>query len=133
MSRRLRSPAPFLAAMVIVLAGCGGESPTRPANHVPVARAGADLVVRAGGTAQLLGSGIDEDPGDALTYAWTLVTRPAGSSAAFVDSSKAAASFVADSLGAYVARLTVSDGKATNSDDVRITAIPDAANHPPAP
>jgi hypothetical protein len=61
------------------------------------------------------------------------VTRPAGSSAAIVDSSKATASFVAGSLGPYVARLTVSDGKAADSDDVTITAIQDATHHPSVP
>ena len=133
MFRRMRAPIPFLSAMAIVLAGCGGESPTQPGNHAPVARAGTDQVVAVGGTARLIGGGSDEDSGDALTYAWTLVTVPAGSSAAIVDSSKATAYFVADSIGLYVARLTVSDRKATGSDEVTITANRVTADHPRVP
>jgi hypothetical protein len=66
---------------MLVLTGCGGDNATQLRNHAPVAEAPADLVVAVGGTARLIGGGSDEDPADALTYAWTLVTRPAGISA----------------------------------------------------
>lgn len=133
MFRRLLSLAPFLAAMVMIPAGCGGDNPTQPGNHAPVADAGIDRVIAVGGTALLVGGGDDEDPGDALTYAWTLVARPEGSNAVIVDSGRNTASFAADSVGIYVVRLTVSDGKATGSDDATITARQVAAHRPAVP
>lgn len=126
MSRTMRSLIPLLSILAIpalVPAGCGGDT-TQPGNHAPVARAGIDQTVRVGGTALLIGGGTDEDPGDALTYAWILVTKPAGSNAVIVTPRRATASFVADSAGLYVALLAVTDGRASGSDEVTITAIP---------
>lgn len=127
MSRKLRSLTPLLsilAILALVLTGCGGDKPAQPGNHTPVARAGTDQTVRVGGTALLIGGGTDEDPDDALTYAWILVAKPLGSNAVIVTPLRATASFVADSAGAYVALLAVSDGRLSGSDEVTITAIP---------
>lgn len=124
MSRALRSLAPFLTATLLVVpAGCGDDDPAKPANRPPIARAGADQTVRVGGTARLIGGGSDEDPGDTLTFAWSLVVRPPGSGAVVIDPRKATASFVADSVGQYVAQLTVSDGKSEDSDEAAIEAV----------
>ena len=46
-----------------------------PANHVPVANAGADQTVEAGATVTLDGSGSSDRDGDALTYAWKQRSR----------------------------------------------------------
>jgi hypothetical protein len=122
MSRSRRSPAPFLALILLVLAGCGGNNSTQPENQAPVADAGADFVVGLGGTARLIGHGVDPNPGDALTYAWAFVSRPDGSAAVLVNPNLATATFIPDLTGSYVARLTVSDGKAAGTDEVTITA-----------
>jgi uncharacterized protein len=100
-------------------------------NHPPVANAGLDQTVTVGNTVTLQGSGTDQDPGDALTYAWTFVSRPSGSAAVFTNGNQATATFVADVAGAYTARLTVSDGKDPRTDDALITANPVVINHPP--
>jgi uncharacterized protein len=133
MLKGLRTLIVFLPVVVLLFAGCGGDDPTQPENHAPIANAGADLVVALGGTASLAGHGSDEDAGDALTYAWTLVSKPTGSNAIIVNPNQATASLVPDVVGTFVARLTVLDGMATGSDEVTITANPVAANHPPVP
>jgi hypothetical protein len=80
-------------------------------NAAPVANAGTALFLATGGTAKLDASASSDANGDALTYAWTLSTKPAGSAAVLSSASAAKPSFVADLTGAYVATLTVNDGK----------------------
>jgi len=72
-------------------------------------------------TVSLAGTGSDAD-GDALTYSWSFVSRPAGSSAAFSSTTTAATSFLADSEGVFEAQLSVSDGTDAVTDAVTITA-----------
>ena len=50
-------------------------------NTAPVARAGADRTVAAGAVVELDGSGSTDVDGQTLTYAWSLATVPAGSTA----------------------------------------------------
>lgn len=64
----------------------------------------------------------DED-GDALTYAWAIDARPAGSSATIAAPNKAQLSFVPDVAGTYVASVTVSDGKSASLAYVAIRAL----------
>ncbi|WP_456415524.1 PKD domain-containing protein, partial [Thiolapillus sp.] len=87
------------------------------ANQAPVAEAGNDLEVHVGTRVSLDGSlSIDPD-GDALIYAWELVSRPPNSSAILVDSSTVSPSFLVDVPGIYEAELRVSDGKQGSSPD----------------
>lgn len=90
-------------------------------NNAPTADAGADQSVTAGDTVNLSGSGSSDVDGDTLSYSWSLTTVPSGSSATLT-SSLVTASFTTDIAGSYVAMLTVSDGKTSNSDTVTITA-----------
>lgn len=96
-------------------------------NQAPVASAGAD---REGsrGVALLLSSTGSHDPDqDPLTSTWMLVTRPAGSAATLTDVTGPATGFTPDVFGSYVARLTVSDGELSSSDEVVVTV----RNHAP--
>ncbi|HEX7079756.1 MAG TPA: PKD domain-containing protein [Gammaproteobacteria bacterium] len=102
---------------------------TEPVNTPPVADAGPDQTVLVGDTVQLDGSGSTDVDGDALAFAWSLVTVPAGSGAALSDPSAVDPTFTADLAGDYVVELVVSDGLATSpADSVTVTT----GNSPPA-
>ena len=97
-------------------------------NTVPVAHAGSDRTVRVGETVPLDGSGSTDLDGDTLSYAWALISRPAGSGAQLSDASVVMPGFVIDRPGTYVAQLIVQDGiDASLPDTVTITT----ANSPP--
>ncbi|MDR4508329.1 MAG: PKD domain-containing protein [Candidatus Brocadiaceae bacterium] len=100
----------------------------------PLADAGPDQPVTIGETVSLDGSGSSDANGDALTYKWTLVSRPFGSNAALDNPTIMAPVFTADVVGDYVAMLIVHDGKRDSlSDSVvistnNIAPIADAGN-----
>lgn len=92
-------------------------------NGKPVASAGVDQSVTTGNSVTLDGSGSTDPDGDPLQYAWSLVTRPSGSTAALSSASAARPTFRADVDGVYEATLTVTDGTLTSgSDKVRVVA-----------
>lgn len=93
------------------------------ANASPVADAGNNQTVIVGRTATLSGSGSDADV-DVLTYAWSFISRPTGSTTALFNPTTATPSFVADVPGQYVVELVVSDMFGLSApDQVTITAI----------
>ena len=81
------------------------------ANSTPVARAGANQTVAVGNIVALNGSGSSDVDGDPLTYFWTMVSQPAGSTAFIANFRSVSASFTADRPGSYMVRLVVNDGK----------------------
>lgn len=89
-------------------------------NGAPVANAGPDGKTDLGVPFQLSGSGVDPD-GDALTFTWSLTSRPAGSLAAIQNPGSQNTSFTPDKPGLYTATLTVGDGAFTDDDEVVIT------------
>jgi len=92
-------------------------------NSTPVADAGLDQSVPAGGAVGLDGSSSHDPDGTPLTFSWSLTSIPAGSAAALSNPAAAAPSFVADLSGTYVAQLIVSDGLLDSvPDTVAITA-----------
>jgi hypothetical protein len=99
------------------------------ANVKPVANAGALQSVVLG-TVTLDGSASTDANGDALTYRWTLVAKPIGSTATLSSTSTAKPTFTADLVGVYVASLVVSDGK-LESDLVTTTVTASVANAAP--
>jgi hypothetical protein len=91
-------------------------------NNPPVANAGSDQIVPRNSLAQLDGSGSADPEGGALTYEWTLMTRPAGSTATLSNPNIVNPTFTADRPGTYVAQLVVNDVLSiTASDSVQIT------------
>ncbi len=96
---------------------------------LPVADAGADRTVSIGTVVQLDGSASADAGGLPLTYAWTLMTKPAGSAAVLSNPTAVKPTFVADVVGTYEAQLTVNNGTANSApDSVTITGV-----LPPAP
>jgi alpha-tubulin suppressor-like RCC1 family protein len=90
-------------------------------NTPPVADAGSDqAMIQIGTTVQLDGTQSYDEDGDPLTYAWTLSTKPVGSSAVLSHPAAVNPTFVADVQGDYVIALLVSDPWAA-SDPTQVT------------
>lgn len=77
------------------------------------------------GKETLLDGTASSDPDDfPLTYSWSIVSKPAGSSATIKDSDKAQAKFTPDKPGTYVIKLVVNNGVwDSDPDTVTLNAI----------
>ena len=75
----------------------------------PVANAGPNQTVKHHSLVTLSGSGQDPQSRP-LTYQWSLITKPAGSTAALSSATAQNPTFTADLLGTYVAQLIVNNG-----------------------
>jgi beta-lactam-binding protein with PASTA domain len=94
------------------------------ANTPPVANAGPDQTVRTGALVTLNSTGSTDADGDPLTYSWTMVSRPSGSTAVLSSSIAAMPTFTPDRGGTYVLNLIVNDGHANSvADEVRISTV----------
>jgi Bacterial Ig domain/K319L-like, PKD domain len=89
---------------------CGGNRP-------PVANAGPDQTAPIGGTVTLNGSTSTDPDGQPITYAWSFVSRPQGSTATLADPTTVGPTFSLDREGDYVVQLIVSDGTLTSAPD----------------
>lgn len=89
-------------------------------NAKPVAAISAEKVVGLNKAVMLDGTASSDADGDALTYSWKLVSKPAISAAFLRDAYSATASFTPDEAGVYVAELVVSD-RSENSDPIRVS------------
>lgn len=87
-------------------------------NDAPVADAGGNQTVAAGDTVQLNGAASSDPDGDALTYQWTMVSKPAGSAAMLSNAGIVNPTFVADKAGTYEIRLVVHDGTVASAPDM---------------
>jgi RHS repeat-associated protein len=97
-------------------------------NYPPVANAGPNQTAFVGNTVQLDGSGSFDADGDPLTYHWSLVSVPAGSTATLSNPTSVKPTFAVDKAGNYVAQLIVNDGK-VNSTPASVTIS--TQNSPP--
>ncbi len=86
-------------------------------NSPPVANAGPDQSVFVGDTVTLDGSGSSDVDGDSLTFAWSFVSIPAGSTATLSDPSAVKPTFDVDEFGDYVVQLIVNDGTVNSAPD----------------
>ena len=101
-------------------------------NTAPVANAGPNQTVAVGVTVTLNGTGSSDADGDPLTYSWSLLNRPGGSSAVLSNATTRWPTFFADATGTYVAQLIVNDGFAP-SDPATVTITAHAMNITLAP
>jgi RHS repeat-associated protein len=102
-------------------------------NSRPIADAGADQAATLGQTVALDGSASSDPDLDPLGYAWSFTTRPAGSTVAISDNTLAAASFVPDAIGDYIAQLIVRDAALDSVPDTAIVTVAASVptNQPP--
>lgn len=101
-------------------------------NSAPVANAGVKQYVVFGptSTVTLDGTYSTDADNDQIFYKWTIMQKPSGSDAKFVDDTKARPTFIADKLGDYVAQLVINDGKVSSlPTSVLVTAT--NLNRPP--
>lgn len=99
-----------------------------PSNEAPVVEAGPDQTVTllTTATATLAGAATDDglpNPPAALTYLWTVVSSPSGSTVTFTDDTDPTTDVEFDTVGEYVLRLTADDSELTGYDDVTITVV----------
>ena len=86
-------------------------TPPVAGNTAPVSNAGAAQTVKAGVAVTLDGNASSDADGDKLTFAWTLASKPDGSTASLTGTTSATPTFMPDVSGTYVASLIVNDGK----------------------
>ena len=98
------------------------------ANTAPYANSGPDQTVAVGSVVNLNGMASSDPEGASLTYNWSLIARPAGSTARIANPNTATPSFMAGTPGAYVAQLIVNDGFVDSAPD---TVVIDTRNVPP--
>ena len=97
-------------------------------NSAPSANAGPDQTVPVGTTVQLSGAHSTDIDGQALSFTWSVTTRPSGSSAALSNTSAVAPTINVDRPGSYVLQLIVNDGFVSSTPDtITITTV----NSPP--
>ena len=93
-------------------------------NSPPVANAGPDQTVFVESTATLDGSASTDIDGNLITFAWSLTSVPAGSTASLSNPTVVRPTFAVDRPGTYVAQLIVNDGVASSAaDTVTITTL----------
>lgn len=87
-----------------------------------------NMSILAGATATASAAYSSDADGDALTYAWAIDARPAGSTATIANPNAAQLSFVPDVAGMYVASVTVSDSKSSSLAYVTIRVLNSAVS-----
>lgn len=91
-------------------------------NNRPVADAGPDQSVRVNDVVALNGTNSSDADGDPLTYTWSVLSKPAGSSAALTDPAAGTPGITIDKAGSYVIQLIVNDGiQDSEADTVVLT------------
>ena len=97
------------------------SEPVPPA--APTASAGPDRTVSLGSTARLDGSKSSNPDGDKLTYAWSIVDKPASSTAKITSPTSVQPTFVPDRMGTYKIQLVVKDGTKKSAPDIVIISM----------
>lgn len=109
-----RFPAGAGLVVLLALTGCS-DSGAGPANTAPVAAVRPVPSAERGDTVVLDGTASSDAEDDSLRFTWTMMSRPAGSSAELVPANGANPAFVADLVGSYLVSLVVEDGRASSS------------------
>ncbi|UCD56950.1 MAG: putative metal-binding motif-containing protein [Candidatus Hydrogenedentota bacterium] len=95
---------------------CNGEI-DEFCNECPTADVGPDQIAYVGDMLQLDGSGSADADGDPLSYTWSLIMKPVGSTAGLSDPTALMPTFMVDVPGVYAAELVVNDGTCDSQSD----------------
>ena len=114
--------ADSLSSVVIVTAS--------GANSAPVANAGVAQSVKLNDTVTLDGTGSSDANNDFITYKWTLITKPTGSTAVLSSATTSKPTFKADVSGTFVASLIVNDGKVDSAAAATTVSVSSANADP---
>ena len=98
-------------------------------NAIPVANAGPDQNVKKGDFVVLDGTASSDADGDTLTYAWSISSRPGGSTVGLSDNTSARPTFKPDRVGTFVIKLVVNDGTENSVADYVTVAAADVAGN----
>jgi len=130
------------AATVSIVASSTNSSPTdgeeghspgnTTTNTEPVANAGEDQIVQLNTLTTLDGSDSSDANDDALTFSWTLTTKPNNSKASISNPTVQSPTFTTDIDGIYIISLVVNDGEISSLvDTVRVTTQTQVQNLEP--
>lgn len=97
----------------------------------PIANAGSDHEGAIGDTFTLDGSDSYDPGGGTLTYSWSIVSEPSGSSSSLSDSASASTSLTADKAGLYIASLIVNNGVTSSEPDTTVVLVSSSAPEAP--
>ncbi len=100
---------------------------TGPVNTPPIANAGPDQSLVHGTTVMLDGSGSTDADSDPISYAWSLVSIPSGSTAMLSEPASPMPEFFADIPGDYVAELVVNDARDDSEADTVLVSTANTA------
>ncbi|WP_125077705.1 PKD domain-containing protein [Rufibacter latericius] len=116
----------LLVALSTLLASCQEDEEDAPAPVIGtiMANAGADQTTQVGQTVTLDGSGSKDSRNDSISYNWSVVLKPAGSTPDLTNPKKVKPTFVPDAAGDYKLELTVSSKNGQKKDTVQVTATP---------
>jgi hypothetical protein len=93
-----------------------------PANNAPAVNAGADQTITLPGSASVAGTATDDGQPGPMSTTWSKVSGPGTVSFGNASALSTTAAFSAP--GAYVLRLSASDGALASTDDVAVTVNP---------
>jgi hypothetical protein len=94
----------------------------------PVAVASATGKINVGNAVTLDGRKSFDIDSDSLSYRWSLIDSPSGSTATLSDTTAVSPTFVPDQLGAYIVQLIVNDG---TKDSAAVTVAITSQDQPP--
>jgi len=98
-------------------------TPLETVNNRPVAIAGSDATVAVGTVVIADGSASYDADGDPLSFQWTLISKPQGSTARLSSNVSVSPSLATDQPGLYKLQLIVCDGKSySDSATISLTA-----------
>jgi hypothetical protein len=99
-------------------------------NSAPTANAGDAQNVLTAAVVTLDGSKSSDVDNNAITYAWTITTKPVGSAATLTNAAAVKPTFTADVAGQYILTLVVNDGNLPSAPStVTITATTSAVTN----